>query len=396
MRKYFNFIPAGLLLWAMASGCAENDVMPEVPEHILEMDNVTIHSADDIQEADSLKLIFKQSYGDSDDVMLGSLSFIDVDHSGRVYIADQQENDIKVFNNEGEFVRTIGRSGDGPGEFRQISSMQIENNTLWIHDNNLKRISAYDIETGLFNNGVPVAANQSDIEGLESAYLRGIHWLPENRFLIDFSKTKVSENITGWETVENRSSFYLMDDSGEIVSGPLFEKTSSYHVMIMFGERITGAPVDFYPNLQVETTANGNIYTMWPEHYLLKTFDRTGERLRADYFPVEQVVYDPAKSFDGVRNEMTERARNEIDFPEFEPVSDRLLTDEQNRIWTSVNTREPNKDEWWVLDGGGELLARFSWSSDESLETVKGDYVYTKQTDPDSGLQNVARYKVER
>ncbi|TVR32955.1 MAG: 6-bladed beta-propeller [Balneolaceae bacterium] len=383
-----------IFLIVMVTACTADSNI-QAPDHILEMDNVTIHSAEDIQAADTLKLIYKQSYGESDDVMFGSPSFIDVDGSGRVYIADRQENDIKVFNNEGEFVRTVGRSGDGPGEFRQISSVLIENHSLWVYDNNLKRVNSYDTETGHYNHGSRIAVNRSDFEDLDSRYVRGIHRLPNSRFLIDFLKTEMPENVTGWETVQNRSSFYIMNHHGELTGGPIFEKPSSYHVMMVAGPRITGTPVDFYPSLQVGAAGNGRIYVMWPEHFLLEIYDERGEQEQAIYYPIERVSYDPAGSFDGEQNELTERARREVDFPAFEPVSDRMLMDDRDRVWVSVNTHEPNKDEWWVLDLDGKLLARFSWPSDEPLETVRGDHVYTKQTEPGSGLQNVVRYRIQ-
>ena len=46
-----------------------------------------------------------------------------IDESGDVYLLDQALNEIKVFSPEGEFLRTIGREGEGPGEFRRPEDM---------------------------------------------------------------------------------------------------------------------------------------------------------------------------------------------------------------------------------------------------------------------------------
>lgn len=41
-----------------------------------------------------------------------------VDAQGRVYVADRKPAVIKVFDRQGVLIRTIGREGEGPGEFR--------------------------------------------------------------------------------------------------------------------------------------------------------------------------------------------------------------------------------------------------------------------------------------
>src|SRR5512139_2747201 len=40
-----------------------------------------------------------------------------VDDSGSIYVLDQQDSHVKVFDTSGKYVRTIGRLGQGPGEF---------------------------------------------------------------------------------------------------------------------------------------------------------------------------------------------------------------------------------------------------------------------------------------
>jgi hypothetical protein len=46
-----------------------------------------------------------------------------LDDLNRVWVADYQEQNIRVFDSRGAHVRTIGRKGSGPGEFRSVSGM---------------------------------------------------------------------------------------------------------------------------------------------------------------------------------------------------------------------------------------------------------------------------------
>lgn len=61
--------------------------------------------------------------GDSDDYLFGVLTAVTTDEQGNVYLLDAQLNAILVFSPDGEFVTSIGREGEGPGEFQQPSGL---------------------------------------------------------------------------------------------------------------------------------------------------------------------------------------------------------------------------------------------------------------------------------
>lgn len=57
-----------------------------------------------------------------------------VGDNGWYYVPDLRLYDIAVFDSEGEFIRRIGRSGDGPGEFRSINVQRVTGDTISIFD----------------------------------------------------------------------------------------------------------------------------------------------------------------------------------------------------------------------------------------------------------------------
>ena len=62
--------------------------------------------------------------GDEDeDIIFGVIGDIAVDAQGNWYALDQQLSQINVFDRDGNFLRTIGREGEGPGEFRRASQL---------------------------------------------------------------------------------------------------------------------------------------------------------------------------------------------------------------------------------------------------------------------------------
>jgi hypothetical protein len=60
---------------------------------------------------------------DDEDQIFGLISKILTDDAGNLYALDSQLSEIKVFSPEGEYLRTIGREGEGPGEFRAAQDM---------------------------------------------------------------------------------------------------------------------------------------------------------------------------------------------------------------------------------------------------------------------------------
>ena len=60
---------------------------------------------------------------DAEDEFFGFVSAIDVDAGGDVYLLDSQLNEVMIYSADGEYLRSIGREGDGPGEFRRPRTM---------------------------------------------------------------------------------------------------------------------------------------------------------------------------------------------------------------------------------------------------------------------------------
>lgn len=66
-----------------------------------------------------------------------------VDERGFVYVVDTKPAVIKVFDDSGRFVRTIGREGAGPGEFR-MALIAVRGGRLLVHDPMAARVSLFD------------------------------------------------------------------------------------------------------------------------------------------------------------------------------------------------------------------------------------------------------------
>ena len=75
----------------------------------------------------------------------GRIMSLAVDGDGRIYVADSQASEVRVFSPEGECVRTFGRSGEGPGEFSLLAGIVWQPpGFLWAIDSVRERFTVFD------------------------------------------------------------------------------------------------------------------------------------------------------------------------------------------------------------------------------------------------------------
>ena len=66
--------------------------------------------------------------------LFGSISSVATDPNGRVYVADRTTSNVRIYSLAGELLQTIGREGEGPGEFQVPSDLLFVGRDLWVQD----------------------------------------------------------------------------------------------------------------------------------------------------------------------------------------------------------------------------------------------------------------------
>ncbi len=75
----------------------------------------------------------------------GQIGWITVGSNGDIYITDTQAQQVRVFTNEGQYIRTVGGPGNGPGELGRNARylMVAPGDTLVVPDPTNRRINRY-------------------------------------------------------------------------------------------------------------------------------------------------------------------------------------------------------------------------------------------------------------
>ena len=75
----------------------------------------------------------------------GNVVSLTIDELDRLWIADSQGRDVRVFDADGRFVRTVGQPGEGPGEFERVGRVGSgPEGHMWITDTGLQRYEVFD------------------------------------------------------------------------------------------------------------------------------------------------------------------------------------------------------------------------------------------------------------
>ena len=86
--------------------------------------------------------------GDGPDVF-GEIRDVELGPGGELYVLDGQAAEVRIFGSDGVYLRTLGRSGAGPGEFNRPAGMALDSQgTLWVMDWGNARYTGFDPGTG--------------------------------------------------------------------------------------------------------------------------------------------------------------------------------------------------------------------------------------------------------
>lgn len=77
----------------------------------------------------------------------GYVADVAVDTEGRVYVLDQQAQEVRVFAADGSYLRTLGGPGQGPGELGKLpTSVLIRDDEVWVPDWAQGRVNRWDLD----------------------------------------------------------------------------------------------------------------------------------------------------------------------------------------------------------------------------------------------------------
>lgn len=292
--------------------------------------------------------------------MLSRIIDIAVDSNGNIYAADRKENHIKVFDRNGRHVRTIGRPGQGPGEFDLVSRIQITpQDELMVYDRRAFKLTFFSLDGSY----------------LRTVLLKGVQALR-------ISKNTEGNYFVGTVVFQRRYDTNTFRSSSEVR-----EYDSDFRLIkTLAKDKFRDANVPLRPSLLARFPSSSLVVCGFTDSYEFQIISLEGKIVRKvfkEYEPIE--ISEEEKEKRGLAGEKKVPGY----FPAFEDFS----MDKEGRIFAQTFERhaDGNKFYYDVFDPEGKYIAKIPLNA--LPQYWKKEKMYTIEED-EQGYQYIKRYKI--
>ncbi len=91
--------------------------------------------------------------------VIRTVSSIDIDNEGNIYILDRRKSTVFKFNSDGKLVITFGKRGTGPGELARPEQVLVSGDTVYISDMRQRKIILFNLQGEYVRDIIPLRDN---------------------------------------------------------------------------------------------------------------------------------------------------------------------------------------------------------------------------------------------
>ncbi|MDE2875094.1 MAG: 6-bladed beta-propeller [Gemmatimonadota bacterium] len=312
----------------------------------------------------------------ADEYLFGTIRSIAVDDDRTVYVLDSQAQEVRVFDSEGTYLRTLGGPGEGPGEFTRAEAVALlPDGRLVVRDAGIKQIKVFgpgpdEVDQWPYSMSGAMSYSMNPI--FTDAHGRTFQtdpggWTPEGGFGPD-------------------RIIVLGPDGTHLDTIP--EPWGDYEEPMLEWERMS-FPVPFSPYGHWAVNPAGHLISAFSADYRIDVARDDG------VLRIEREAEPPRASEDErsyYRAMITEQQR--ADFPDWrwegpaipdrKPFFDDLIAGRDGRVWVALVTEaspvdNPNYDP----ERPGDSPVR--WRSELRYDVFEADGTYLGAVDPPDG-----------
>ena len=371
MKDKAGITPAVLLLTIFAVLISCKQQKTEWQGTIEEVDGITVvkNPKEPMYGEEVFSLEEELSIGEvagTEEYMFSRIDDIAVDDEENIYILDSKQTHIKTFNRDGEYLKSIGRKGQGPGELQYPVNLTISPmNEILIND----------------------YARCLSIFSIDGNFLRAVS-LTTMR-MISKPKADSRGNIV--------ASYMVFGEEALLVLKKFNSDLEEMYAI--FSTEVLKYPYlnPYYPHCYWEITKDDNIIWGFPTKYELQVLSPEGnliKRIVKDYKPVkitneekETLINEKMGGYENIPPEV------KIQWDEFHNAFIYLTVDDFGRIFvrTFEKVIEGNDYYYDVFNSEGKYIAKIPLKARPRV--WKRNQLYTIEED-EEGYQVVKRYKV--
>jgi hypothetical protein len=309
--------------------------------------------------------------GSDENFIFNYINFLAVDNAENIYVADTRERHVNVFYSNGGFLGTIGRAGQGPGEFGRIRDIRINtHDELVVIDSSQRKMHFFSLG-GDFLRSENLGTILGKIQGMFSPRSWSLYFdSRENRYISTaiFDLKKVHFEVLKWDNETNSLT--------RIASTPEWDPFEG-------SKPDPDRPAELYCRVMKDDCF---LYG-YPGTYELKIFDPQGKIIKKITREYEHVPLSEAE-----KEEQKKAYGADIEIPPYHPAFSYLRTDDEGRIYVQTWEKPTNVDGFFydVFDHEGKYIAKIPLNF--LPRVIKNGKIYTIEED-EEGFRHVKRYK---
>jgi hypothetical protein len=377
---------AGLgILAVLSGGCDTPEALPEV----------------DLWGVEQTLVIGAEDHPSQALTRVGSMA---LGPSGHLFVSQPQDRAVRVYTESGELLRTIGRPGDGPGEFRSILSIGFVEDSLYVVDSALRRVSFFA------EDGDHLVTRMSTGSALREPFGPPIPVLP----LKDGTAVAVFPQPV--ESTE-RSPYVRIDLEGQVLDTVGWQEARGRRVSLARGTAVAGVGHPF-PESPLVTMVGGTetmIVVDRPaptqpgrSEFRVTWASFDGDTLWTRGYPYVPAPIAPAFADSAIATVIEspalrmmypepDQARDalldQVAIPRFHPPVHAVEVADDGEIWIAREPAGEEGREWLVLEPTGEIAARVLLPSAVRVRVIRGDLVWGVYTD-ELDVPYLVRYRI--
>ncbi len=377
-----------LVTVALLAGCGAGDV-PEVEWWFDLGEDTAVHVVVPEQERGfergELELdLLLYSTTDPNYQFGGQPLMVDTDADERIYVLDMAASEVRAYDTTGEYLRTIGRPGQGPGELSSPVSLLVEADTIAVTDSVSSRLTRWRTTGELLET--------VSLEGMPFFQLLGS--TPRGSWLgLHFSIVEGGRRGT---------SIVEVDATGE-VQGTVIEFPRHPQVQLPRGVPMAGI-LEIYSRLATPT----NSYEFLPpdrvaitpgSEFQVGAISPAGDVVWASAVALQRSPI-PSGDQEDILRSIRETAPTFVPdpntWPTHFPAYSRISVDGYGNVVAFRFAPQSSRDDVVAVDvfdaAGGHIgsatLPDIRWLH------ASGEFVYALTTDPDSLERGIGRYRL--
>lgn len=322
---------------------------------------------------------------------------------GRIVVANAGTHELRLFDADGKHARTIGRRGEGPGEFDELAWVGMRSaDSLVAWDAGLKRFSVFDTAGTVLR-----VATADHLPGL----FPRVHGAFADGSLVVSSGVEIGETFASGGVWRDSAVFLRVGADGAILDTlGRFPGTEQFGLAPARGRGTFLVETLPFGRRTVATVSRERLHVGTGDAYEFAGYDPSGtirERTRHASSPLPVTGRDIADYRRGLvtvggSNSADQAALDELlsraPYPKTMPAFAGLTADTEGNVWVQ-ETRRPGEwkgsARWTVFASSGSVVASVRTPPGFTVHQIGPDWIVGTYWDEDQ-IEHVRLYRVNK